>query len=1089
MVMSLKVNPENNQRSALVYKLCFIILIAVWGYSASLAAQVSIKEVSGKCIAETETEKRIKGLNHTLLLKKTDGDFQVQISDGKDKLFYQDCPAQITVRSNDTLSAGNYAEESFSQAYHSVTREKYGFRAVARVKSGNGSVFTVEDKYTLLTDDVFVIYRDVTVNRAGTGDAGFASTVSFLPKQSSASQEDYEYFIPSILYRNTSEVRETSIGADLNVDRMYVKETRSGLPLAMLREKASGNTLTLMHYKPLIDVKNNPGGGVPGEVNDELQYGSIGYSIQPILSVDFCYPCAEGPRTYDVARRKGSPPSVWSKRYHQVREGNQHNYAIALLPDKNNTYQEAMITSFRTAFSVENPEIVLMDMSAIYDQNMDLFKAEYREYGTGAVQSAGLPWSLDLPGGANREGVSFQMGFVGQQMAVGYHMYRYGLDNKDAETRRKGKAMVDFWVSDAIMNTYFPTVWWDPANNETAGQRRDYPSFLRCFVDGMEGLLDACRISAAYGESQKKWDEALRRVASHLVEKQNEDGSFYRAYKTNGEVETGGDRNTRGTSKLNTPLTVRFLVKMHEHTGEEKYKEAAIRAADFSYNELYLKLGKYVGGTPDNPNTVDKEAAIYALYCFNAAHTLTGDAKYLKAAEHAACSAMSWTYCYDFAIPNRNEEDARKNPFTKGGIVGFSIIATGHSGADNFISYMFYEMYTLYVKTGNAHYLHMARLLQNNTKSNTDFDGRMGYKYRAFMPEATNVADLAFRSVSVWLPWASIANIEPIIHLEEAFGQKDISRINESLPQLRARLEQYGAGGNPLKRSVQEIRKVPLGDPFILLHENVYYAYGTHSENGIAVYTSTDLKSWKAAPDLALDKKDVWGGRWFWAPEVYAVNKKFYMYYSGNEHICVATSDSPLGPFVQVEKKPMIADEKCIDNSLFIDKGKAYLYFDRFNDGLNIWVAQLEDNLTDIKPGSMKPCIHVSQQWETVWPRVNEGPFVIKHKGTYYMTYSGNSYESPFYGIGFAIAPSPSGPWTKYENNPILQKPGDLAGVGHSALFTDKKGELRIVFHAHHSQTSIHPRAMYISTVRFQKEGNKTVMVIDPAYETPVLID
>ena len=90
---------------------------------------------------------------------------------------------------------------------------------------------------------------------------------------------------------------------------------------------------------------------------------------------------------------------------------------------------------------------------------------------------------------------------------------------------------------------------------------------------------------------------------------------------------------------------------------------------------------------------------------------------------------------------------------------------------------MFYEMYKLYIKTGNELYLHMAKLLQNNTKLNTDFDGRMNYKYRAFMPEATNVADLAFRSVSLWLP-----------------------QIDMSLPELRSRLTIYGVGGKPLHR-------------------------------------------------------------------------------------------------------------------------------------------------------------------------------------------------------------------------------------------------------------------------------------------------
>ena len=148
---------------------------------------------------------------------------------------------------------------------------------------------------------------------------------------------------------------------------------------------------------------------------------------------------------------------------------------------------------------------------------------------------------------------------------------------------------------------------------------------------------------------------------------------------------------------------------------------------------------------------------------------------------------------------------------------------------------------------------------------------------------------------------------------------------------------------------------------------------------------------------MALQKKDVWADRWFWAPEVYEVNGKFYMYYSADEHICVATADSPAGPFTQSKKEPQIADEKCIDNSLFIDDdGTPYLFFDRFNDGLNIWVAELEKDLMTIKKETMHPCIHVSQAWEEVWPRVNEGPFVVKHNGIYYMTYSANSYESPF---------------------------------------------------------------------------------------------
>ena len=275
---------------------------------------------------------------------------------------------------------------------------------------------------------------------------------------------------------------------------------------------------------------------------------------------------------------------------------------------------------------------------------------------------------------------------------------------------------------------------------------------------------------------------------------------------------------------------------------------------------------------------------------------------------------------------------------------------------------------------------------------------------------------------------------------------------------------------NNEKNKAEDNFPISLGDPFIMLYENTYYAYGTNAKDGIEVYTSDDLLHWKKTQVLALHKDNTWGTRWFWAPEVYYIKEKnkFFMYYSADEHICVATSDSPFGPFVQDIKQPMIADEKCIDNSLFIDDdGKPYLHFDRFNDGLNIWVAELEEDLKTIKSSTLTKCINVSQAWEEVWPRVNEGAFITKHKGIYYMTYSGNNYESPFYGIGYATASSPMGPWIKYEKNPILQKPDSLVGVGHSAMFTDKEGHLRIVFHAHNSQEKIHPRHMYIGNVGF----------------------
>ena len=69
--------------------------------------------------------------------------------------------------------------------------------------------------------------------------------------------------------------------------------------------------------------------------------------------------------------------------------------------------------------------------------------------------------------------------------------------------------------------------------------------------------------------------------------------------------------------------------------------------------------------------------------------------------------------------------------------------------------------------------------------------------------------------------------------------------------------------------------------------------------------------------------------------------------------------------------------------------------------------------------------------------RCNEGVTVIKKGKTYYMTYSANDTGFEFYGIGIATAPHPLGPWTKYDDNPLMTT--DLSkGVsspGHNSIW------------------------------------------------------
>ena len=280
-------------------------------------------------------------------------------------------------------------------------------------------------------------------------------------------------------------------------------------------------------------------------------------------------------------------------------------------------------------------------------------------------------------------------------------------------------------------------------------------------------------------------------------------------------------------------------------------------------------------------------------------------------------------------------------------------------------------------------------------------------------------------------------------------------------------------------------QRVQLADPFILLHEGTYYAYGTHNRNGIEYYTSNDLRKWHYG-GIALHKNNSYGTKWFWAPEVYLIDRKFYMYYTAENRICVAIADSPIGPFKQVKKEPMLPNEHAIDNTLFIDDdGTPYLFYVHIKHGFHIKVAELERDYTTIKPNTTTHCIKPKQHWEQVEGKVNEGPSIIKHDGLYFMFYSGNGYTSHNYGIGCAIARNIRGPWRKLPENPILQFPGRLVGTGHGAPFYDKAGKLHYVFHAHNSNEKVHPRCMYITRMAIKRSGKEYYPVISSRYFVP----
>lgn len=285
----------------------------------------------------------------------------------------------------------------------------------------------------------------------------------------------------------------------------------------------------------------------------------------------------------------------------------------------------------------------------------------------------------------------------------------------------------------------------------------------------------------------------------------------------------------------------------------------------------------------------------------------------------------------------------------------------------------------------------------------------------------------------------------------------------------------------------QGLEQIYLADPTIFYDDGRYFLYGTHATNrGFEVYVSTDLKNWKKKSQLALSKKNAFGDHGFWAPQVFKLNHQYYMAYTANEHIAIAVSDSPLGPFRQKEKKPLIEDIKTIDPFVFIEETHKYLYYVKLEEGNRLFVAELKDDLSGIKPQTEKPCINAvtnPQAWENTanvkWT-VTEGPTVLKHKGKYYLFYSANDFRNIDYAVGYAVSDNPLGPWKKYSGNPILSRKliGEN-GPGHGDFFKSKDGQYYYVFHTHFSKDQVSPRKTAIIKGNFIPMKESDAMMFD----------
>ncbi|GBG08226.1 hypothetical protein PAT3040_02798, partial [Paenibacillus agaridevorans] len=134
------------------------------------------------------------------------------------------------------------------------------------------------------------------------------------------------------------------------------------------------------------------------------------------------------------------------------------------------------------------------------------------------------------------------------------------------------------------------------------------------------------------------------------------------------------------------------------------------------------------------------------------------------------------------------------SPFPESGLVGQSLVSTGHSYADQYMAYMGAAYYRLYLLTDDAVYLNFAKLLQNNANYTADWKGDWGYAHPGLVEEGGSVTELQYYGIGVWLLWNTVAQLEPLSILEDRFGSMSIDEIEQLPIEQRKALNGQSAG-------------------------------------------------------------------------------------------------------------------------------------------------------------------------------------------------------------------------------------------------------------------------------------------------------
>jgi len=635
--------------------------------------------------------------------------------------------------------------------YSEVKKNTDGFEAKAEVAI-DGAKFIVTDHWSV-QDQSPTLSRTLKVE--GSSSKAFLSAIEF--EFAGHNRSNTEYFAPGMIYGSTDHLTSNAIGGidvyEKGDGKVWIREDRLPAPMMAFRF-ADGSSFSMLDSKPagqttLADTHTATDETI---VDENLRFGSL-FAEQKgnLLKVGFAYPGSEGEFTYQGTTYPDGQLHKWRRRYHPIKDGLVQEYTISLNADSYPNFQNFYSAEYRLAFDKLTPEVNHQDIELARETMLaiipDLVIRKSNKVGLSNWYDSTDPKDKLVDDKA-------VFGFTGKNLEIAYYLlYNAAFD---PEYKKLAYEIIDSFLDLKVNPPVGEGYYFESGKPALAIPAHNH-IYLRSYGDAMKVLARAYKLEKQNGAAHPTWLGWMTAFGDWVLEQQYPEGGFPRAWKP----ETGEISAASPASSYNI---IPFLCEMHKITGDAKWLAAAKRTGEFSWASGQ-KNGRFVGGTIDNPDVLDKEAGTLSIEAYLALFETTKDKAWLDKAEVAAQFAETWIYLWNVPMVEGDSQTWWAGDVST---VGLQLISTGHSLVDNYMCFDVDEYAKLYKYTGNKHYFDVAKILLHNTKGMLALPDRP-YQYRApgWIQEHWSLAPPRGKGLHPgWLPWVTTSALNGICETE-----------------------------------------------------------------------------------------------------------------------------------------------------------------------------------------------------------------------------------------------------------------------------------------------------------------------------------